>query len=245
MMSRLTILAALLMALFLPSVAHASDPYLEAAGPLPTAQSPAQGKWTNMRPGSFGAKGAAAAEQCNRNRLSGIVGLTAEQCAELGRMADAGEGRVVGVSDGVTFNIMNGRRDGRSFTTTLVEKQLGRIDRAELFYAGEDQYGNKYYAYFFRGEKTSCNNIGWVILPPLPPPPLQVRQMKKELKPNCRLVRVDSQPMPPTQRQFLPGFLLQSCCPTCAGPTFIPPMLLQQPSGSSTSWIRVCEPEGE
>jgi hypothetical protein len=245
MKNRLAIFAALLMALFLPSAAHATDPYLENNGPLPTAASPPAGKWTAMRAASHEATGKGATEQCDRNRVAGLIALSAQQCAELGQRLDAGEGRVVGVPDGIVFNINNGRRDGVSYTTQLVEKRLGRIDRAELLLAGEDEYGNRYYAYFFRGEKTSCNNIVWVILPP-PPMPIVVRGrviQQEPKKQTCRLVRVDSSPMQQSQLQFLPGFLLASCCPTCVGPTFIAPMFLQNSnsSGDAVTYMQVCD----
>lgn len=231
----------------MPSNAYAfDDPYLEVNGPLPTADSPPAGQWKSMRPASHEATGEGAAEQCNRNRTAGLIALSEQQCAELGQMVDAGEGRIVEVPDGIRLNINNGRLNGVPYTTQLVEKQLGRIDRAELFFAGTDQWGNRYYAYFFRGEDTSCNNIAWVILPPEPelvevvtyeappPPPRMV----------CRLVLVSRERDLPSTR-FVPGFLLPSCCPTCVGPTYVGPLLLSQPSSSSTTWKRVCAPEGD
>lgn len=234
-------LLALLALGFMPA-AHAADPYLETNGPLPTAESPPVGQWTTMRPASHEATGDGAAEQCERNRLAGLIALSAQQCVELGQRFDAGEARVVGVPDGIVFNINNGRRNGVSYTTELVEKQLGRIDRAELLFAGFDEYGNRYYAYFFRGEDTSCNNIVWVILPPetvevvtyeTPPPPPNPRK-------RCYWLPVN-QSEAITMQRYRPGFLLQSCCPTCVGPTFIPGQVVSgTTSGSSTTYGWVC-----
>lgn len=213
---------------------------------LPTAASASQSKWTGMLAGSHKATGEDAEEQCLRNVNAGLIGLTASDCARLRVMVDGDEGQVVGVPDGIVLNINNGRRNGVSYTTQLVEKQLGRIDRAELFDMGTDRFGNRYFAYFFRGEDTSCNNIAWVILPPEPVEPVEVvikEQSPLPPKIVCRLVRVDSQPTQQTQMQFLPGFLLQSCCPTCAGPTFIPPMLMQSSnnSGDAVTYMQVCD----
>ena len=108
----------------MPSAAHAADDsYLESNGPLPSADSPPVGQWTAMRPASHEATASGASEQCNRNRRSGLIALSEQQCEELGQMVDAEEGRVVGVPDGIVFNINNGRRNGVSYTTQLVEKQ--------------------------------------------------------------------------------------------------------------------------
>lgn len=218
---------------------------------LPTAVSSPLGQWTHMREGSHEATSADARRQCRRNVDAGEIAIGYEGCDRLKSMRDAGEYVVVGVPDGITFNVMNGFNPDRgSFSTIRTQKSLNRIDRAELYDMGTDAYGNRVYAYFFTGEDTSCNNVAWVIIPPEPEPvvPYQAeRQPPPEPVVQCRLVRVGGRELSGTLN-YLPGFLLSSCCPECMGPTLIPGQLFMQDSGGSrASYIRVCEQiqEGE
>lgn len=206
---------------------------------LPSAVSTPTGNWTHMRASSHEATSADARRQCRRNVDAGEIAIGYEGCDRLKAMIDNGEGLVVGVPDGIVFNVMNARSNGRSYSTYRVKKQLGRIDRAELYDMGEDAYGNRVYAYFFRGEDTSCNNVAWVILPPVAPPSVTFVPPPPKEK-VCRLVLINEVPRT-TSMTYLPGFLLSSCCPECQGPTFVPGLMLSQESGSMKTWVTVCE----
>lgn len=239
----LSLVLALIIMAFGTTPASATEQEQYSIG-LPTAVSSPLGQWTNMRKNSHKATSSDARRQCRRNVNAGEIAISLADCDRLKSMRDNGEYAVVGVPDGIVLNVMNGYNPSRgSFSTYRVEKQLGRNDRAELYDMGKDIYGNHVYAYFFTGEDGSCNNIAWVIIPPEPEPvvPQQVEQQPPEPIVRCRLVRVGGRELPGTFN-YLPGFLLSSCCPECMGPTFIPGQLFMQDSGGSrATYIRVCK----
>lgn len=73
--------------------------------------------------------------------------------------------------------------------------------------------------------------------PPPPPPPPEVKKVV------CRMVPVRQSATPRQDFTFLPGFVLENCCPDCVPNTFIPGMLLQNQSssGDPITYIQVCE----
>lgn len=77
------------------------------------------------------------------------------------------------------------------------------------------------------------------LLPPvvvIPPPPPEVP------KKVCRMVPV-RQESPRQEFTFLPGFVLENCCPDCVPTTFIPGLILQNGGSPNTSvtYMQVCE----
>lgn len=136
-----------------------------AVNELPSSVHPPQDRWENMVESSFRGTVKDALRQCYRNAdVSADDALTPLKCALLGEMLTAGECSVVQVPDGVVFDILNGLLAGESHMWFLMEKQLGRLDRALLC-----DVGNGVHAYWFTGiVGQSCNNLAFAMLPPPP-----------------------------------------------------------------------------
>ncbi len=171
-----------------------------ASDNLPTSENPATGKWTKMRPTSFSPTLASAIEQCNRTANANATDrLTPEKCVKFEELLRGSECRKVLVRDGVVFDYMNGRLNGRSGLTRNVEKRIGRPDVALLC-----DLGDRTFAYWFVGDKgRSCNNVGVVftatpVTEPPPPP-------ATEPSPPPKVVEA---PLPPAPRAEVP---VQKC----------------------------------
>src|SRR5690606_35843468 len=78
---------------------------------LPTAVSSPTGQWTKMHASAHEATSADARRQCRRNVDAGEIAIGYEGCDRLKSMIDGGESRVVGVPDGIVFNVMNARQN--------------------------------------------------------------------------------------------------------------------------------------
>lgn len=126
---------------------------------LASSENPATGNWTHMRPTSFAPTNASAMEQCERAALTDTSGrLTLAKCDSLKRQLESSQCQVVMVKDGIVYDRMNGRVDGKSVVTQNVKKTLGREDRALIC-----DLGDQVYAHWFVGvAKESCNNVGFV-----------------------------------------------------------------------------------
>lgn len=135
-----------------------------ASEQLPTSENPALGDWTRMRPTSFAPTIESAREQCDRTaRADPNDRLTPAHCERLEQQLQAKQCREVAVPDGVVFDHMNGRENGRSHLTHGVKKMLGRDDPAFLC-----DLGDRVFAYWFVGNDKSCHNIAVVFSPPPP-----------------------------------------------------------------------------
>ena len=112
-----------------------------------------------MKPASFRADMLSVIEQCNRAaKASPTDRLTTDMCQKLPALIQDGKCRKEpSVPDGIVFDFMNGHESGRSRVTTGVKKALGRSDPALVC-----DLGDRTFAYWFTGEKRSCNNIGIV-----------------------------------------------------------------------------------
>lgn len=132
---------------------------------LPTSENPAVGDWTRMRPTSFAPTIQSAREQCDRTAAENASDrLTPAHCERLEQQLEAKQCKEVAVRDGVVFDAMNGRENGRSHITHGVKKKLGRNDPALLC-----NLGDQVYVYWFVGDPgKSCHNVGVVFAPPLP-----------------------------------------------------------------------------
>lgn len=187
--------------------------------------------WQNMHPSSFKPTVRSAYRQCLESAwVSESDPLTEAHCetlrAEL-QKEDAGESsqcREVLVPDGITFNYMNGHIAGRHGVTQLVQKLLGRLDRATLCSLGDGVY-----SYWFRGDSgKSCNNVGFVIRPE--PKPATGKWV-------CRLSSTGQVVSGGNQALYLPSVDLSSCC--CGGESFTVPSLFYR----SDSTIQVGKPK--
>lgn len=198
---------------------------------LPSSPLAPKGEWRKMHPSSFRATVRSAYRQCLRSaRVSESDALTEAHCltlrAELQKEAagDDSQCREVLVSDGVTFNYMNGHINGHHGVTELVQKQLGRLDKATLCSLGDGVY-----SYWFRGDPgRSCNNVGFVILPK--PKPATGEWV-------CRLSSTGQVVSGGDQDLYLPSVNLPSCC--CGGEGFAVPSLFYR----SDSTIQVGQPK--
>jgi hypothetical protein len=143
-----------------------------ASDDFPTSENPATGKWRVMKPSSFTLEMSSVLAQCNRAaQVSDTDRLTTAMCQTLPALIQGGKCEKRQVPDGVVFDHMNGHESGMSRVTKHVEKALGRTDPALIC-----NLGNRTFAYWFTGEKRSCNNIGIVftappVVAPTPPPP--------------------------------------------------------------------------
>lgn len=136
------------------------------ASELPTSENPAVGDWTRMRPTSFAPTIKSAREQCDRTAAENATDrLTPAHCERLEQQLEAKQCREVpAVRDGIVFDAMNGRENGRSHITHNIRKKLGRDDPALLC-----DLGDRVYVYWFVGDPgKSCHNVGVVFAPPLP-----------------------------------------------------------------------------
>jgi hypothetical protein len=207
---------------------------------LPSSSKPHQSVWKRMTPTSFKPTNESALTQCNRAaNADSHDALTLGKCQVFYGQLEERAGRSVTVPDGIVFDFMNGRRNGRSFVSRGELKELGRIDKAVLY-----DLGDGVYIYYFVGDPgRSCNNVGVVIQSPEPvvkavtPPPPPAVPAKK-----CRMVTKSRLSMPP-MTTALPGFIMQNCCPECGTTTFVPGLVL--PTGESLSVVEeqhlVCE----
>ena len=192
-----------------------------------------------MHPTSFQPTIASAREQCNRSAdLSATDELTPAMCVKFEEMLSNKTCSVVMVPDGIVLDIMNGLINGRSGSTSNVEKKLGREDRAQLC-----DLGDNVHAYWFEGVKSqSCNNVGFVFSasppPPLPPVVVEVPPEKPTMRWVC------------TTEQFeqhyhggelhLPGVYIPGCTDVYVGGINIPGGILQSRGSSDMCrWVKI------
>ncbi|MCA9354382.1 MAG: hypothetical protein KC877_02585 [Candidatus Kaiserbacteria bacterium] len=107
------------------------------------------------------------------------------------------------VPDEIVFLYMNGLINGHHGVTELVEKLLGREDKALICPLGEGLF-----SYWFRDDPgKSCNNAGFTYDPPKPPPPAPT----PPVEPECRIVAT-GQPINGDHSLHLPSQVLGCCC---------------------------------
>ena len=187
-----------------------SPAYGQTIDSLPTSSVTTARPWLKMNPTTFPVSTASVLEQFDRvSRYH--LGLNSQDRARLAMLLETNGGVEVMVPDGITFNYLTGRCDGKPCVYEKMRKQLGRVDRALLF-----DLGNGKFVYWFTGERgKSCNNIGVVINspPPIaftstPPPPAPPKK-------NCRLVPVTQPGTQPRFRYIAEGV---ACCLSCTPP---------------------------
>lgn len=214
------------MLLILPMITTVADA-AGAQSKLPSTQLPAKGKWQKMRPSSFPATAESAFDQClrtvghyHKQLEAGFPGHTKEAVAVYQKIEplmveqtcftyrdklEHPENYPVDeqcywdlVPDDIVFLYMNGLIGGHRGVTELVQKDLGREDKALICLLGDGLT-----MYWFRNDPgRSCNNVG----PVYDPPPEVV-----ETEPECRVVPI-SEAINDDLSQQLDSQALGCCC---------------------------------
>lgn len=143
-----------------------SAAYPTDAPELPSSQAAGQFHiWKNMHPSSYTVDMNSVREQCDR-AVPTENWLTAKHCELLPQIIAEGQCQIVMVPDGIKLDRLlgrvNGDPKGESRPWPRQEKQTGRLDRALLC-----DLGDGVSAYWFTGDPgRSCNNVGFVYVPP-------------------------------------------------------------------------------